>query len=787
MKEEESTEQQAPTRNRRRFNSIIGLLWLGFFIGMLFVGVVIAGALFGVEAMGFSSLPSFEELENPQNSLASEIYAADGVLLGKFYLEDRSNIDFDQIPKHLIDALVATEDRRFYDHSGIDFYGLSTAIYRNLRYGKMAGASTISQQLVKNLFTDKASNFAQRVLQKLQEWVIAVKLERSYTKDEILTMYFNTVHFGHITYGIKSASKKFYNLTPSELNVQQSAVLVGMLKASTAYDPIQNPERSKGRRNVVLSQMQRYGFISDAAKDSLQLTELVVDFRSQNHNEGLATYFREKVKKDLKKWSKEMEETEGSSYDIFRDGLKIYTTIDSKLQKYAEEAVAEHLVGLQEVFDKHWEGKNIFEYGDPGDLFDEEKSLARSMKSSNRYHRLRDRKASEADIQKEFETPVKMKVFSMNGSIDTVMSPLDSIRYHKMFLKAAFMAMDPETGEVKAWVGGPNHRHFKFDNVDNPNQVGSTFKPFVYTLYMQQGWSPCQKVPNSPVTFPKGMYGLQKAWSPRGKTGGRLDYKMLTLKTALANSLNWVTAYVMKDVGPEPVVELAKTMGIESEIEAYPSICLGTPAIKLSELVGAYSSYANKGVYNKPIYITHIEDKNGQVIATFQPVQREALNEQTAYVMLNLMKGVVDEGTARRLRFKYGITAEMAGKTGTTNNNSDGWFIGIVPKLVGGVWAGGDEKAYRFRETRLGQGANMALPVWANFLEKVYADEESGISQGDRFARPEARLAIELDCSKYQTGTGPSLEDEFDLPTEVLDSLNLLPGDNSPEDEYEIE
>lgn len=755
---QEFVEKNKKKKKKKGFlRRLFGFLWMLLFLGIIAFGVLL---LFISKGWGpFDPLPTSEVLENPKNSLASEVYSADGVLLGKFYIEDRSNIEFEQIPEHLIEALVATEDCRYYEHSGIDFYGLATAIYRTVQ-GNPSGASTITQQLAKNLLHERASNKFERVIQKFQEWIIAVGLERNYTKNEILTMYFNTVHLSSVLFGIKSASNTFFNIEPQDLTVEQGAVLVGMLKASTAYNPHSNPERSKDRRNTVLEQMHKYNYLNDTEVDSLQKLPIDLDYFKLDHNVGLATYFREQVKKDLKSWAEKNKKVDDSKYDIYRDGLKIYTTIHSKFQQYAEEAVAIHMEKLQGDFDNHWKDKDPWE----SDKFDDEKFMERAIRQSERYRVLKEERKSQKEIDKSFATPTKMRIFTYKGDIDTTMTPLDSIRYTKRLLKTAFMAMDPQTGHVKAWVGGINHRHFKFDNVTTTNQVGSTFKPFVYTLAIQNGWSPCQKLPNVPVTFQRGEYGMPKPWSPRGS--GPLDSKNVSLKEALANSLNWITARLLREVGgPEPVVDLAKDMGIESLLEPVPAICLGVPDISLRELVGAYTSFANEGVQVKPLYITRIEDKNGHVLQRFAPKEKEVLSEQTAYVMLRLMEGVSQYGTGVRLRSRYGFTGHIAGKTGTTNNNSDGWFMGIVPKLVAGVWTGGDEKSIHWRSTSYGQGANVALPIWAEFMKKVYADDALGISVDANFKRP-SRVAIELDCSTY-SNSEPPIEDLLELQKEL--------------------
>ena len=743
-------------KKRSFLQSLFRFLWILFFLGLFSVI-----GLFVCITKGwgpFDDLPTSQVLENPKNSLASEVYSIDGILLGKFYIQDRSNVEFDNIPQHLIDALVATEDCRFFEHCGIDFYGLTTAIYRTLK-GSPSGASTISQQLAKNLLHERSSSKFERIIQKLQEWVIAVGLERNYTKNEILKMYFNTVHLSADIYGIKSAAKTFFNVEPADLTVEQGAVLVGMLKGSTKFNPKRNPELSKNRRNIVLDQMGKYDYLSKSALDSIQELDLELDYLKLDHNEGLATYFREQVKKDIKIWAEKNQKVDGSKYDIYTDGLKIYTTIHSKLQQYAEEAALHHMEKLQKDFDEHWDKKDPWH--------DDDKFMERAIRQSERYRVLKEQDKSQEEIDESFDQPTEMRIFSYKGDIDTVMTPLDSIKYYKRLLRTAFMAVNPETGHVLAWVGGVNHRHFKYDGVTATNQVGSTFKPFVYTLAIQNGWSPCQKLKNMPITFHAGEFGIPKAWRPRGST--KMDGQLVSLQRALANSLNWITARLLKEVGgPNPVVDLTKEMGIVSFLDPVPAICLGVPDISLKEMVGAYTSFANQGVNVKPMYITRIDDKNDHTLQRFAPEEKEVLSEQTAYVMLKLMQGVTSYGTGTRLRSKYGIKGQVAGKTGTTNNNSDGWFMGVVPNLVGGVWTGGDEKVIHFRSTRLGQGANMALPIWAEFMKKVHADESLGISPDDKFERP-SRINITTDCSKYDTPNSDTFEDSDDPFNEMQD------------------
>jgi len=772
-----------PKKKKRGFLKFFGFIWVLMLIGIFAFAFLMAAI--ANSWLGFEPLPTGAELENPDKSLASEVYSADSVLLGKFYIEDRSNVRYEDLPKHLVQTLIATEDARYNNHAGIDFYGLMTATYRTIIKGDPSGASTISQQLALNLMHSRETNKFRRLIQKFKEWVIAVKMERNYTKKEILTMYFNTVHLGFDVYGIKSASNTFFNKEPYELNVQESAVLIGMLKASTAYNPKINPDRALFRRNTVLNQMKRYEYITPEEFDSLKLLPIELDFRKLNHNEGMATYFRDQVKKDMKEWATNQNAGGDVEYDIFRDGFKIYTTIDSRMQKYAEQAMEKHMSALQKVFEKHWENEEPWQDSNFSDDKDQEKKfIARAVRQSERYRALKAGGLSEKEIRATFDNPRKMTIFSWDGDIDTTMTPLDSIRYYKKILHTGLVAMDPNTGHVKAWVGGINHRYFKVDNVKQNKQVGSTFKPFVYTLAIQNGWSPCHKLPNNPITFQKGEFGIPKAWSPKGSTS--LDGKNIRLDEALANSLNWISARLLRENGgPEPVVELAREMNITSYLEAVPAICLGTPDLQPYEMAEAYSAFANKGFRMQPIYILEIQDKNGHSLQKFSPESKEVLSDQHAYAMIKLMQGVTRFGTGARLRgAKYGFTGNISGKTGTTNNNSDGWFMSMIPNLVTAVWTGGDEKVIHWRSTALGQGANVALPFWGEFMKLVYEDEELGIKQSDTFKAPKY-LDIELDCAKYQSQSGPEIPaDDMDATDQTI-PLNER-EDYTPGDEFEL-
>lgn len=719
------------------------LFWKVIIYGILTFVLLISSIGFGL----FGELPSFRDLENPKSNLATEVISSDGNILGTYFIQNRSNAKYKDLSPNLVNALIATEDVRFYKHSGVDLKGTFAIIFYSA-IGKKRGSSTITQQLAKNLFPRKKQNIFNIGIIKLKEWLTAVKIERNYTKEEIITMYFNTVDFGSNSYGIKAAAKTYFSKTPIKLSIDESALLVGILKGTTVFSPIKNPERAIKRRNVVLEQMEKYGFISEAQLTENTSKELNLQFQSPDHNQGSATYFREYVRQEVTAWCKENKKADGETYDIYRDGLKIYTTIDSRMQAYAEAAVKEHLTYLQAEFYKHWKGKTP--WGENTDI------ILTSMRRSDRYQQLKEEGIAESEIKKIFDTPIKMTLFSWAGDIDTTLSPIDSIKYYKWYLRSSFMSMDPHNGAIKAWVGGPNYEYFKYDQVKmGKRQVGSTFKPFVYTVAMDNGWSPCYEAPNLPIVFED-----FDNWSPKnsdGKQGG-----MMTLRNGLANSVNLITAFMMKQVGPQAVVNVAKKMGITSDIPAYPSICLGTADVSLYEMVGAYSTYANKGVWTEPVYISRIEDKNGNVLYEKIPRKVDALSEQTAYLMLYMLRGVIDKGTGLRLRGpRYRFTNPIAGKTGTTQENSDGWFIGITPDLVSGVWTGAEDRSVHFRSTNLGEGANTALPIWALYMKKVYADPTLKISKGD-FTPPAGGLDVEIDCDKFKKqssgATNPSLD-----------------------------
>ena len=725
----------------------------------------------------FGSLPDETSLENPEKNLATEIISSDGKTIGKFYKENRTPVLYDELPDHLVKALIATEDVRFYDHSGIDAKGTLRAF---LYLGSKGGASTISQQLAKLFFTDQVSrNKFQRGIQKVKEWVIATRIERRYTKEEIITMYFNEYDFLNQAVGIESASNIYFDKAPSDLNISESAMLVGMFKNSSLYNPLRNEQGVKNRRNVVLSQMEKYGFIAETLKDSLQGLPLKLNYAAQGHDEGIATYFREYARSFMGRWIRENPKADGSKYNIYSDGLKVFTTIDKRMQTYAEESMDEHIMRLQKEFD----AQNVNNKTAPfRDITPEETEqiINSAMRRSDRWRELSKQGKKKEEIIESFSKKTKMRIFSWSGDIDTIMTPRDSIRYYKSILQASMMSMTPQTGEVKAWVGGINYKHFKYDMVKTGRrQIGSTFKPFVYaTAIDQMHMSPCDTLPNTPFTIPVGKYGLLEPWTPKNsgdKYGG-----MLTLKSALAMSINTVTARLIDRVGPRPVIELVAKMGVETEgIPEVPSIALGTPDLSLFEMVGAYSTFANEGVYVKPTLIQRIEDKNGTVLYQNVPETKDVISNETAYVTVSLMEGVTQGGSGQRLRhtwaggayvykkvmtgYPYAFENPIAGKTGTTQNNSDGWFMGMVPNLVTGVWVGGEDRATHFNDTAFGQGATMALPVWALYMRKCYGDETLNISK-EAFNKPE-EMSITTDCDKWKDENSgiEEIPDEFNF------------------------
>ena len=704
----------------------------------------------------FGDLPSFEQLENPKSNLATEIISSDGVVLGKYFFENRSNVKYHELSPMLVNALLSTEDIRFKSHSGIDVRALLRAVKGIVTGSNSGGASTITQQLAKMLFTEKPASGLERVMQKFKEWIIAVKLERQYTKEEILTMYLNKFDFINNAVGIKSASQIYFNTTTDALTVEQSAMLVGMLKNPSLYNPNRRLELTQERRNVVLSQMKKYDFITPSEYDSISSNPIVLDFKKASHNEGLAPYLREYLRGELKEWCKNNQKADGSNYNLYTDGLKIYTTINSKMQQYAEEAVHSHIASLQDDFFKHWKGYTNAPFPEDFDKDQIYSILEQAMKRTDRYKKLKSRNASKKEIYSAFRTKTPMRVFTWEGEKDTIITPLDSIRYYKYFIHSGMMSMDPKTGHVRAYVGGINYKYFKYDHVKvGKRQVGSTFKPFLYALAIQEGYSPCYEMPNVPVVFEKNQWGLpDKDWVPRN-SDDKYEGILMNLRFGLANSINTITAYIMKQFGPHSVLDLAKKMGITSKLDPVPSICLGTFDLSVYEMVGAYSTFVNKGIWTEPIIVSRIEDKNGILLQDFNPKTNEAMSEKTANLMVRMLQGVVDGvynphadvtmGTGVRLKRKYEFENEIGGKTGTTQNNSDGWFMGITPNLVTGVWSGNEDRSVHFRNTLYGQGANMALPVWAEYMQRIYADSLTLGIYPESFEIPQS-IDVLLDC-----------------------------------------
>jgi penicillin-binding protein 1A len=753
--------------------------WTLFILPIAFI--ILLFVLISREKLG--PMPSFRELENPEYWLAAEVYSEDGILLGKISIENLTWTEYKDLSPWLTDALIATEDIRYNRHSGVDIRGLGRAVIKSVLLGQnTGGGSTITQQLAKQLYPrDTARSSAVMKIVKLgvskfKEWQTAVKLERFYTKEEIIAMYLNKFDFLYNAIGIRSAAKVYFNTTPDSLNLEQAAVLIGMLKNSALFNPVRNYDLMVERRNVVISQMAKYGYITMDVADSVLKLPIESRFRVEDHNTGLATYLREYIRNMMRRpepdrnkyvrqssyddaqwewennplygWCAKNKKPDGTPYDLYKDGLKIYTTINSKMQKYAEESLTEHLSQeVQPDFYKRAKGFKNPPYSDDLTKKEVEEIMQTSIERTDRYYAMKRAGVSDDSIMIAFNTPVKMRVFSWRGEIDTVMTPLDSVRYYKFFVRSAFMVEDPHTGHVKAYVGGPDFRYFKYDAVTQQRkQVGSTIKPFLYTIAMQNGYSPCYEVENVPRSFDVN----DTTWTP--KSSGPKDYhgRMVSLKWGLAQSENYISAWLMQQFKPTAVTDLMNKMGIRSFIDPVPSIFLGTSDIKLEEMVGAYGTYANKGVYTRPMYVTRIEDKNGNVISRFTPKIEEVLSEEHAFLMINLLQNVVLSGSGRRIRVEpYNMMNQIGGKTGTTQNHSNGWFMGVTPNLVGGVWSGWEDQSIHFETLGEGQGANMALPVFAIFLKKVYADPQFGIMETDEFERP-ADFHWELDCEKVK-------------------------------------
>ena len=761
--------------NKKPYRLEIRLFWSVFALGLFsFIGIFVAAGL-GV----FGKMPDFRQLENPKTNLATQIFSSDNKVIGKFYYNDnRTPLDYEEIPKNLVDALIATEDERFYSHSGIDLRSTLRAL---VYLGGKGGASTVSQQLARQLFTGvRSRNTLDAIVQKIKEWVIAIQLERRYSKKEIITMYLNLYDFNYNADGLRSAANIYFSKEPSELLLEESAMLVGMLKNSSLYNPIRRPALVISRRNIVFQQMLRNEMLSQKEVDSLQQLPLDIQFNPQSHREGLATYFRAYLRQFMLDWIQDNPKPDGEYYNLYLDGLSIYTTIDSRMQTYAEHAVKEHMSNLQDAF---------FEQNTPRwnptapflDLTEKEieRLMDQAMKRSERWRKMKLAGQTEEEIKASFKEKTAMKIFSWKGEIDTVMRPIDSIRYYKHFLRSGMMSMDPQTGHVKAWVGGINYKHFQFDHVfQGKRQIGSTFKPFVYASAIDQlKLSPCDSFPDGFYCVEARKFGAHEAWCP--KNSGDRYTGMRTLKNALANSVNTISARLIDKVGPGPVGQLASDLGISSKIPSVPSIALGTADLTVYEMVAAYGAFANQGIYVKPVMVSRIEDKNGTVLFETAPETRDVLSEESAYVTLKLLEGVTESGSGIRLRhrgaeennpyfgtvvtgYPYEFQNPIAGKTGTTQNQSDGWFIGMVPNLVTGVWVGGEDRATHFNSIAYGQGATMALPIWALYMKKLYEDPALEISL-DSFPAPK-KVGIPLDCDLLaKIRQQNSLDDAVDL------------------------
>lgn len=762
---------------KNNYFKFIKWFWILFGVGVLSIVLVFLLASWGA----FGEMPTFERLENPETNLATEFLSSDGETLGKLYLDDnRTWVDYETLPENLVQALIATEDARYYSHSGIDARGFLRAL---VFLGTRGGASTITQQLSRQLFVGvRSNNLLEVATQKIKEWVIATQLERNYTKDEIVAMYLNIYDFNYNADGIRSASRIYFGKEPPDLRTEESAVLVGMLKNSSLYNPIRREELVLNRRNTVLGQMAKYDYITEAEKDSLQALPMKINFNPESHREGLATYFRMYLQRYLNAWVDQNPKPNGDKYNIYLDGLKVYTTVDSRMQRNAEEAVEEHMKRLQaEFFHQNTPDRNPtapFLQISKGAI---DTIMERAMKRSNRWRSLKREGLSDKEIEATFHEKTEMRVFDWESDSydkDTIMTPMDSIRYYKTFLRTAMMSMEPQTGHVKAWVGGIDYTHFQYDNViQGARQAGSTFKPFVYAAAIDQlRYSPCYTLPDNQYCIEAGKHGNMEAWCPKNSTG-KYTGEDMSLKSALANSVNTISAQLIDRVGPGSVVAIAKNMGIGADILEVPSIALGTPDINVYEMVGAYGTFANQGVYVKPVMVTRIEDRNGTVLFEYTPQTKDVLSKEVAYAMVNLLEGVTQFGSGGRLRhsyaknqtvykevitgYPYELTNPIAGKTGTTDNQSDGWFIGMVPNLVTGVWVGGEDRSIHFANLTYGQGATMALPIWGLYMKKNYADEELQVSK-DAFEAPE-EMSINLDCSKQATDTEDDLDTDDDL------------------------
>jgi penicillin-binding protein 1A len=770
LKEQEIIEKP----KRSIYKGIIRFIWKGFFLGFAFVLLYLLSVEYNVLYL-FGESPSLDKLENPRSDQASELYTSDGQLIGKYFKENRSPVAYNKMSPILIKALVATEDIRFYEHAGIDPAAIASAVYGSFK-GDARGASTITQQLAKNLYKTRNNDSKgvlghipglNIVISKTKEWLTAIKLEQRYTKDEILAMYLNTVDFGSNSFGIKVAAKTFFNTSPDSLKTEEAAVLIGLLKAPTYYSPRFNPQNATRRRNTVLDQMAKYNYLTKAKADSLSQLPLVLDYSVENHYDGPATYFRGAVADYLQEWCKQ------NGYDLYRDGLKIYTTIDSRMQQHAEDAMTEHMRKLQKRFDNHWTGRNPWVDENDKEIHG---FIEETIKRTSYYQRLKKKYGNDVNaINRELNTPREMMVFTWdNDQLEkkVTMSPLDSLAYYKHYLHGGMMTMDPFTGQIKAWVGGINFKYFKYDHVKQARrQPGSTFKPFVYVAAIDNGYSPCDKIVDKRITINYVEKGEKKSWSP---TNADWQYTgaPMTLRRAMGKSVNSVTAQLTEIVGWETVVKYAKRLGITSPLQIVPSIGLGPSDVSIFDMVGAYSTFPNQGFHTKPMFVLRIEDRNGNLIHQFLPKQKKVLSEETAFLMMHMLKGGIEEpgGTSQAL-WEYDLWKgnEIGGKTGTTSNHSDGWFMGVTKDLVTGVWVGGEDRSIHFRTSQLGEGSKTALPVFGLYMEKIYQDKSLGYTMG-RFPQPTSKVSKKYNCTTVVPRT--VVPDSTDVDS-VLEMLNI--------------
>lgn len=729
---------------------------LGIMAGMLAITLFLLAIFmffFSVKWGVFGPIPNKEAILDFQNSTASEIYSEDSVLLGKYYIQDRTDISFKELPPSLIEALIATEDVRFYEHNGVDRRSLFRVIFKTLllQDESSGGGSTITQQLAKNIYPRYNYGLLTIPVVKVKEAIIATRIEKVYTKEEILTLYLNTVPFGENAFGIEAASERFFSVSPIDLTTDQAAVLVGMLKATTTYNPRRNPERAAVRRNVVLSQMAKYGFLAPEQADSLKQLPITLKYKYLTHNEGLATYFRAHLRQELLQWCASRTKPDGSNYNLYTDGLKIYTTLNSKMQAYAEAAVKEQMAGLQEQFYAHWKGRRPW--------YQDENALIKAIYNTPRYQQLKEKGLTEPEIQEVFKQPVPMKIFTWEGEKEVDMSPLDSVKHYLYFLNAGFMAMNPHNGHVKAWVGGIDHKYFKYDHVNEQTkrQVGSTFKPIVYAAALESGIQPCDYIPNE-----RKVYEEYENWSPQN--ADNVYEGFYSMEGALTQSVNTISVELIMNTGPQKVVDLAHRTGIKSNIKPVPSIALGTANISLFEMIGAYSTFSNEGIPVKPTYLLSIQNKSGKVLEVFEPVvMQRALSKTSSIMIREMLKNVIDKGTGASLRYRYGLANDIAGKTGTTQSHADGWFIGITPDLIAGAWVGADDPRIHFRTIQYGQGAHMALPIWGRFMQQVNKDPAFSNIRHARFPRPPMEIVAALDCDPFMLEEENNFFDFFPL------------------------